>query len=96
MNYIKCRINNAINFSESIKMQGGAGIPRRGLSGLMSNTVGIMSMGLFSITLFYFGYRKGLEPILKQRKMKQSEEFADFVYQEEMRVRAENEQRFHQ
>lgn len=62
------------------------GVPKRGgLSGLMNNTVGIMSMGLVTITLFYFSYRKGLEPVLRQRRMKTSEDFADFVYQQELR-----------
>lgn len=51
----------------------------------MNNTVGIMSMGLVTITLFYFSYRKGLEPVLRQRRMKTSEDFADFVYQQELR-----------
>lgn len=64
---------------------------RRGLSGLMNNTVGIMSMGLLTVTLFYFGYRKGLEPILKQRKMKTNEEFADIIYQKEQMTRDRNE-----
>lgn len=53
----------------------------------MNNTVGVMSMGLLSITLFYFGYRKGLEPILKQRKMARSEEFADFIYNKEVAIK---------
>lgn len=64
---------------------------RKGLSGLMSNTVGIMSMGLLSVTLFYFGYRKGLEPILKQRTMKRNEDFADVIYQKELGRRDKDE-----
>lgn len=50
-----------------------------------------MSMGLLTVTLFYFGYRKGLEPILKQRKMKTNEEFAAIIYQKEQMTRDRNE-----
>lgn len=66
-----------------------SGASRKGLSGLMSNTVGIMSMGLISITLFFLVYRKGVEPALRHRKMKSSEEFADIIYKTEIRVKEE-------
>lgn len=65
------------------------GASRKGLSGLMNNTVGIMSMGLISITLFYLVYRKGVEPVLRHRKMKSSEDFADFIYKTEIRAKEE-------
>lgn len=60
---------------------------RKGLSGLMSNTIGIMTMGLISVTLFFVVYRKGLEPILKGRKSQTSKEFADIIYQQEVRMK---------
>lgn len=63
---------------------------RRGISGLFSNTVGIMSMGLISVTLFYFGYRKGLEPLMKKHSSKKSEEFADFIYKQEVKQMQED------
>lgn len=63
--------------------------PRSGLTAQMSSPVGIMSMGLVTITLFYIGYRKGLEPIMKKKKMKESEEFADLIYKQEVKTQSD-------
>lgn len=62
-----------------------SGASRKGFSGLMNNPIGIMSMGLVSATLFFICYRKGLEPMLKKRDMKRSEEFAEYIYQNEIK-----------
>lgn len=67
-------------------MAGGGGR----LTRLLSNNVGVTIMGLVTITLFYFGYQQGLQPILRQRQRAESSEIADFIYKKEVEARSRN------